>query len=329
MNPTYLRTLACFLRLFLLTSPLFSQTPCGVPTIVCQDAIAESFLRVNNGGVTTVWTTDMLSGRLNDDCTSPDSLYRRLVIVPTAKKILNANGYPTNGGKSWTFTCADYKASPDSAIAMELWTYNDSGKIASCTAKLRLQDNAGVCSGAGGIGDSTLIVNIETENKEFVNNAIVSLYDSTRTLLAQHTADQGYIFNGLQPGKTVFVSASKNDDPLNGVTTYDIALIYKHILGISPLNSPYKIIAADVNKDGDITAADVLAIRKLILHITDQFPNGNTSWRFIDASYIFLHPENPFPDQPNVGTNQSVRIPGEVKLIAIKVGDVNGSAIPN
>jgi hypothetical protein len=40
------------------------------------------------------------------------------------------------------------------------------------------------------------------------------------------------------------VTPEKDDNPLNGVTTLDLALISKHILGIENLNSPYKIIAA-------------------------------------------------------------------------------------
>lgn len=44
-----------------------------------------------------------------------------------------------------------------------------------------------------------------------------------------------------------YLTASKNDDITNGVTTLDIVLIQRHILGLKPLNSPYKILAADVN----------------------------------------------------------------------------------
>ncbi|MFQ5445455.1 MAG: hypothetical protein ACE5FF_00840 [Saprospiraceae bacterium] len=40
----------------------------------------------------------------------------------------------------------------------------------------------------------------------------------------------------------------KEGDDRCGVTTYDLVLITKHILGVQPLGSPYKIIAADANK---------------------------------------------------------------------------------
>jgi hypothetical protein len=77
------------------------------------------------------------------------------------------------------------------------------------------------------------------------------------------------------------------------VSTLDLVLIQKHLLGRAKLNSPYKLIAADANRSGVITALDLLEIRKLILGITNKFQN-NTSWRFVDDFYEFPDPYNPF-----------------------------------
>lgn len=44
------------------------------------------------------------------------------------------------------------------------------------------------------------------------------------------------------------VAPERDDNHLNGVTTYDLVLISRHILGLEPLNTPYKMIAADVNE---------------------------------------------------------------------------------
>ncbi|MEZ4992330.1 MAG: hypothetical protein R2824_18040 [Saprospiraceae bacterium] len=63
------------------------------------------------------------------------------------------------------------------------------------------------------------------------------------------------------------------------------------ILGLRTLDSPYKIIAADVNNDRKVTAQDAIT-RRLILNIDTKFPN-NTGWRFIDASYQFPEPGQP------------------------------------
>jgi len=106
-------------------------------------------------------------------------------------------------------------------------------------------------------------------------------------------------------------------------------LISQHILGINTLDSPYKLIAADVSNNGDITAFDMIELRKLILFINTEFPN-NTSWRFVDESHVFANPTNPF--ESTFPENYSINdlVENEIAdFIAIKTGDVNDSAIPN
>ena len=62
-------------------------------------------------------------------------------------------------------------------------------------------------------------------------------------------------------------------------------MIQRHILGIQPLLSPYKILAADVNNSKSITVADLSVLRKVLLGITTTFDN-NTSWRFVPENYV-------------------------------------------
>jgi hypothetical protein len=128
----------------------------------------------------------------------------------------------------------------------------------------------------------------------------------------------------------VKVVPTKNDNPLNGVTTYDLVLISKHILALEPLNSPYKMIAADVDKSGSITTFDIVETRKLILGIYNSFPN-NSSWRFVDKAFVFTNPNNPFPPSPRFPlATTCLNFPSSNNdFVAIKVGDVNNSATGN
>ncbi len=131
----------------------------------------------------------------------------------------------------------------------------------------------------------------------------------------------------LTPGKGrdgVELIPVKDDNPLNVVTTYDLVLISKHILGIEPLNSPYKIIAADANKSGSITTGDMVEIRKIILGINTGF-SSNTSWRFVDKSFVFANPANPFQNPFPEGINCLSFPSSGNDFIGIKVGDVNNS----
>jgi hypothetical protein len=125
------------------------------------------------------------------------------------------------------------------------------------------------------------------------------------------------------------VTPSKTNNVLCGVTTFDLVLISKHILGLELLDSPYKIIAADANNSNSVTTADLVAIRKLILLIDETFPDA-PSWRFVDANFTFVNPANPFaPPFPTVFNCQNTSGPCEANFVAIKVGDVNLNCTKN
>jgi hypothetical protein len=131
---------------------------------------------------------------------------------------------------------------------------------------------------------------------------------------------------GLLPGTAYSVTPELNVDPLNGVSTYDLVLMSKHILNLQPFNSPYKWVAADINKSGSVTTFDMVELRKLILHINTGFTT-NTSWRFIDKSFAFPTVGNPiaatFPEAKNF---QTLAADEKADFIAVKIGDINGSA---
>lgn len=74
-------------------------------------------------------------------------------------------------------------------------------------------------------------------------------------------------------------------DPLNGVTTFDLVQISKHILGLELLTNPFQIIAADANNSGSVTTFDISTIRKIILGIEPNFP-ANRSWRYIPKLFL-------------------------------------------
>ena len=75
------------------------------------------------------------------------------------------------------------------------------------------------------------------------------------------------------------MALERNNDLLNGVTTFDLVLIKKHILNVQSFSSMHEKIAADINQSGTITTLDMVQLRKVILHIDTEFSN-NESWRF-------------------------------------------------
>ena len=142
------------------------------------------------------------------------------------------------------------------------------------------------------------------------------------------------------------ITPEKDDNPLNGVTTFDLVLISKHILGIESFDNPYKMIAADANKSGSVTTFDIAEFRKLILGTYTDLPL-NTSWRFVPEELNFVNPSNPFQvDFPEFITAEisSTGIeyafdyedanglftfhPTSADFAGIKIGDVNCTAVP-
>ncbi len=138
-------------------------------------------------------------------------------------------------------------------------------------------------------------------------------------------ADGSYSFAPLAPGGGYSVTPTKADDspPANGVTTLDIALIRRQILGLAPLDSPYKLLAADVNGSGSVTTLALAPMRSLILGLTNSMPAG--LWRFVPAAYVFADPQNPWNAPATLFyTNVTSGLLGQ-DFIAIKLGDVNNS----
>jgi len=134
-----------------------------------------------------------------------------------------------------------------------------------------------------------------------------------------------YEFNDVNIFDQYKIEAKKDTDWLNGVSTLDIVLIQKHLLGIKKISDPFKLYAADVNKDKKVTASDILAIRKLILGSTKRFKNT--------SSWIGVPSNN--PDLSGINTTEKIAelinapiYNGQTTIFftAIKIGDINQNA---
>ena len=144
---------------------------------------------------------------------------------------------------------------------------------------------------------------------------------------SQSCADVTVVPNDYLPGTRFSYGAILSDTGgTNGVDIRDLCEISQHILGISPLPSPYSIIAADANKSGSVTTFDIVESRKLILGIYKEFPN-NTEWRQFPDYCQFANPLSPFQGSclPDFDLSELMALDGDTaRVIAVKVGDVSG-----
>ncbi|MEM1215867.1 MAG: T9SS type A sorting domain-containing protein, partial [Bacteroidota bacterium] len=206
-----------------------------------------------------------------------------------------------------------------------IYAFDNEGNYDFCETYILVQDHSDCVMDATG----TLTGVIATEYDETVEGVEVNLSgDMANTMTTG--ANGVYSLINLNVGGDYTVTPYHNSNHTNGVTTFDIVKISKHILAVQPLDSPYKRIAADANRSNTITTLDLIQIRKLILNVITEFPS-NTSWRFVENSYDFPDVTNPWAEEfPEVSNFNNLNTTiANADFVAIKIGDVNGSAIAN
>jgi len=222
------------------------------------------------------------------------------------------------------FTCDEIGSN-----AITLTVTDESGNVSSCTGQINVRDPNNLCpKNKSAINISG---NITNEDGVVLEQVLVSINDNIgQTSTTSSMTDEHGVFNldSIPTGKDYTIFPERNYDHMNGISTYDLVVMNRHILGLQFINSPYKLIAADINRSGTITAYDLVILRKLILRLIPDFPN-NTSWRFIKRDFSFDDPTNPLQEYfPEVYTidnapGKDMHIGG---FIAVKIGDLNTSA---
>ncbi len=202
---------------------------------------------------------------------------------------------------------------------LSLYVKDKGGNIDSCMASYVTVDTLGIC------GNPLAMIQgqVMTESKLEVPEVQMNLISGDMYVMTDEAGF--YNFPEMEDGSSYELKPEKDTDHMSGVTTLDLVLIQRHILGISPLSSAYQHIAADINKSGTISGKDLLDLKKNILGLRDEFP-GNTSWRFVDEDYKFLNESDPLVEQfPE--SYMIYNLDGAINknFIGVKIGDVNGS----
>ena len=289
---------------------------CKAPTPYLLNGVAVELMET---GVVSIWASDLDQGTF-DNCTDQDRIDLRI----------------------WHETLGDAPTDDAGVLALpqviefgclqlgtqnvNIYAIDEEGNWDFAVTYVNVQDNMGVCPSDPVVGNMVAgaIVNANGEDVQSVAISVNGADQRTMTT----AADGKYEFM-LSTGGDYTITPEKDINPLNGVSTFDLVLISKHILGITPFDSPYKYIAADVNKSGSITAFDMVQLRQLILNITSEFPN-NSSWRFVERDYEFTS-ANPAAESFNefISINNLDHNMNNMDFTAVKVGDVNGNALAN
>lgn len=303
----------------------FTIANCKAPTPYCLNGLAVDLMPMDTDGdgqvdtgMVALWASDFDAGSFH-----PCPGYE--VIVSFSSNVLDTGR---------VFTCNDFG---DTDVMIWATAIDANGEFvrdtagnllqAFCNTFIDVQDNMNACSQSGLINRAAINGLIAAENGMTLQDAKVQLIQAGTELAFEMTNDNGgYAFAPMLTGGQYAITPTKEDAHDNGISTLDLVLMQRHILGVRDLETAYKIIAADVNHDERVTGADVVELRKLILGINSEFEQ-NTSWRFVDAAYAFYDAGNPlaegFPESYDI---ISLDADMSVDFTAIKVGDVNNSA---
>ncbi|MEM6377306.1 MAG: hypothetical protein AAF705_03780 [Bacteroidota bacterium] len=195
-------------------------------------------------------------------------------------------------------------------------------------------DNTGAFSLDGKNGDnspgSTMVFGLVMNDKgEPLPNVEVQLVGQNGGNFTTTSDDQGlYTFDEVTLGDIYLVVPSKIDDADNGISTLDLIQIRKHILNIEALETPFQMLAADVNASNSISTIDLILIQKVILRIDAGFKEVDP-WLFLPGDIQFVDDQDPFKGITNASLLINLEVdpngPVSYDIIGTKFGDVNNS----
>ncbi|MFT5015803.1 MAG: hypothetical protein ACI92C_000537 [Neolewinella sp.] len=285
------------------------------PTPIC--ILQTTVTLTSNGegaGFAAYWATDGIASDV-DDCSGEVtySIYKEFEAQATGFE-------PSPGRDGITFTCDD-----DQTVPIRIYAFDPAGQRDFCEIIVLVQGAQNTCASEnfGNISGA-----VATIGGEPVSNVSVSLIGPDGPLVTATTAGGIYDFQELigredytiDPSHEVYISHS------HGVSTFDLVLITRYILGLDLLGSPYQYLAADANGDEDVSVQDIIAIRRLILGLDDAY-QSNSAWRFVDANFIFPVNTNPWATSFSEVVNIN-NLEGSVRyadFIAVMIGDVSGN----
>ena len=154
--------------------------------------------------------------------------------------------------------------------------------------------------------------------------------------------DGAFAFTTLPAGSYDLNVTRPAGDGSNGVTSADALAALRLAVGINPNTdpdgagpqealkvSPYQFMAADANQDGKVSAADALAILRMAVKLPTAVPQ---EWFFVEETRDLWNESTGQSalTRTNAAWDRSISstAPGEVNLVGVLKGDVNGSWIP-
>jgi large repetitive protein len=298
----------------------FVVQDCKGPAPIClKSFVADMQSNGEGGGAFTLFASDLIASKVFDcNGQGPEKSGALKLVTKYSINRLGEKVAPTQD--KLIFNCAQ----TGKPINLEVHAWDEVGNHDFCICNVLIQDSKKVCPTITLDGEIAGLV--LTEDAKALPGVVLVLSGDKQDQ-ARSSLSGAYQFKTLAKNGKYTITPQLDKDPRNGVTTFDLVLVQKHILGIGPLENPYRMIAADVNDSKSISTADLIQMRKVILNLDPSF-KGLPSWRFVAAKFKFSDVRNPwagaFPEQ-HIVNDLSEKV--QADFVAIKLGDVNGSAV--
>ncbi len=279
---------------------------CKKPTPYCYHGVATVIMPTT--GEIKVWAKDLDAGSY-DNC--------------TARENLKFSFGPSIADSCKVFKCEDIPNGISFTVQIDIYVWDEAGNFDYCATFISIQDGAGdVCDDAASVAGSISGM-VRTQQNEPVEHVLVEAQSNLPIPAFKTSVSGQYAFVNLPMHSQYILKPTRNDQASNGVSTIDLLMIQKHILGVQPFSTGYDMVAADVNNDREITALDLIELRKLVLFLYNDFP-ANKSWRFVPKSFKFnMAKPYEFPEMIDIKGLSSDELNRD--FTGIKIGDLNNT----
>lgn len=211
----------------------------------------------------------------------------------------------------WDNAFNPFSVQPDGTIGGNNWR--------SCEVMVFVQDPDLVCNDCSVDDNITISGTIRTRRGTPITSVRVTETSGATSVL---TSDEGRYQMLVTANEThELVADLPEDDPRTGISTLDILLLRHHLLGITPITDPYALLAADADRDGSLTALDIVTLQGLVLNRESFFPSGSP-WRFIAADW-----DGTGAPVTHIVLEDNKVCSGGHDFVGIKFGDINNSLL--
>ncbi len=283
---------------------------CKKPTPYCTSQLTSVIMP--NSGTLSIKAKSFDLGSF-DNCTDRNKLkFSFSTFVQDSIKIL---------------TCADIENGVSDTIALSMYVIDLAGNKEYCKVDFVLYDNDDICQ------DKNLTATIigqvlapdltkKIQGVEMRIEAQNGDYSSSKFTDAKGQ----FSVSGMPANMPITVRPIKSDSVELGLSTLDVILIQKHILGTAKFNDPYKIIASDVDNNKKISVSDLVVLRKIILGVSTALPKNRNCYAFVQRDFQFSNINTPFnyPDTLHF-KNLNLIAKNNANFVGIKIGDVNNT----